>query len=128
MSDANTTTNSEEVTFAELFTQGPEAVKEGELAKGKVLAIDDDYVTVDVGFKSEGMIAAWEFMDEDGTLLVGVGDEVEVLVEDAEDEDGRVVLSKEKAERLKVWDEISQAYEREESVEGTVVALSLIHI
>jgi len=110
------------MSFAELFTKGPESVKEGELAKGKVLAIDDDYVTVDVGFKSEGMIAAWEFMDEDGTLLVGVGDDVEVLVEDAEDEDGRVVLSKEKAERLKVWDEISQAYEREESVEGTIVA------
>ena len=122
MSEPNTTTASEEMSFAELFTKGPESVKEGELAKGKVLAIDDDYVTVDVGFKSEGMIAAWEFMDEDGTLLVGVGDDVEVLVEDAEDEDGRVVLSKEKAERLKVWDEISQAYEREESVEGTIVA------
>ncbi|MDE0885154.1 MAG: 30S ribosomal protein S1 [Myxococcota bacterium] len=110
------------MSFAELFTKGPESVKEGELAKGKVLAIDDDYVTVDVGFKSEGMIAAWEFMDEDGSMLVGVGDDVEVLVEDAEDEDGRVVLSKEKAERLKVWDEISQAYEREESVEGMIVA------
>ena len=122
MSEPNTTTASEEMSFAELFTKGPESVKEGELAKGKVLAIDDDYVTVDVGFKSEGMIAAWEFMDEDGSMLVGVGDDVEVLVEDAEDEDGRVVLSKEKAERLKVWDEISQAYEREESVEGMIVA------
>ena len=122
MSETNTTTASEEMSFAELFTKGPEAVKEGELAKGKVLAIDDDHVTVDVGFKSEGMIASWEFMDEDGTMLIAVGDEVEVLVEDAEDDDGRVVLSKEKAERLKVWDDISQAYEREESVEGTIVA------
>jgi small subunit ribosomal protein S1 len=122
MSETNTTTASEEMSFAELFTQGPESVKEGELARGKVLAMDDDYVTVDVGFKSEGMIAAWEFMEEDGTMTIAVGDEVEVLVEDAEDEDGRVVLSKEKAERLKVWDEISQAYEREESVEGTIVA------
>lgn len=122
MSEPIDTITTEEASFAELFTKGPEAVKEGELAKGKVLAIDDDYVTVDVGFKSEGMIASWEFMDEDGTMLVAVGDSVEVLVEDAEDEDGRVVLSKEKAERLKVWDEISQAYEREESVEGTIVA------
>ena len=122
MSELDSTTASAETSFAELFTKGPEAVKEGELAKGKVLAMDDDYVTVDVGFKSEGMIAAWEFMDEDGTMLVAVGDEVEVLVEDAEDEDGRVVLSKEKAERLKVWDEISKAYEAEESVEGTIVA------
>ncbi len=122
MSETNTTTASEEMSFAELFTKGPESVKEGELARGKVLAMDDDYVTVDVGFKSEGMIPAWEFMEEDGTMTIAVGDEVEVLVEDAEDEDGRVVLSKEKAERLKVWDEISQAYEREESVEGTIVA------
>jgi small subunit ribosomal protein S1 len=122
MSETNTTIASEETSFAELFTKGPESVKEGELARGKVLAMDDDYVTVDVGFKSEGMIAAWEFMEEDGTMTIAVGDEVEVLVEDAEDEDGRVVLSKEKAERLKVWDEISQAYEREESVEGTIVA------
>jgi small subunit ribosomal protein S1 len=122
MSETNTTTASEEMSFAELFTKGPESVKEGELARGKVLAMDDDYVTVDVGFKSEGMIPAWEFMEEDGTMTITVGDEVEVLVEDAEDEDGRVVLSKEKAERLKVWDEISQAYEREDSVEGTIVA------
>ncbi len=122
MSETNTTTASEEMSFAELFTKGPESVKEGELARGKVLAMDDDYVTVDVGFKSEGMIPAWEFMEEDGTMTIAVGDDVEVLVEDAEDEDGRVVLSKEKAERLKVWDEISQAYEREESVEGTIVA------
>jgi small subunit ribosomal protein S1 len=122
MSEPTDTTALEEASFAELFTKGPQAVKEGELAKGKVLAIDEDYVTVDVGFKSEGMIASWEFMEEDGTMPIVVGDEVEVLVENAEDDDGRVVLSKEKAERLKVWDEISQAYEREESVEGTVVA------
>ena len=122
MSETSSTMSSEEVSFAELFTQGPQTVKEGEVALGTVIAIDDDFVTVDVGFKSEGMIPLWEFMDDDGTLQVGVGDRVEVLIEDAEDEDGRVVLSKEKAERLKVWDEISQAYEQEEAVEGTIVA------
>jgi small subunit ribosomal protein S1 len=75
-----------------------------------------------VGFKSEGMVPAWEFMDEDGTMLIAVGDIVEVLVEDSEDEEGRIVLSKEKAERLKVWDEISNAYEGDEPVEGTIIA------
>ena len=108
--------------FAELFNKAPEEIKEGEIARGKVLAIDADFVTVDVGFKSEGMVAAWEFMDEDGTMQVKVGDTVEVLIEDAEDQDGRVVLSKEKAERLKVWDEISQAYENDQPVEGTIIA------
>ena len=113
---------SAETSFAELFTSTPQTIKEGEIARGKVLAIDDDYVTVDVGFKSEGQVQAWEFMDDDGTIQVAVGDTVEVLVEDAEDMDGRVVLSKEKAERLKVWDEISNAYESDQPVEGTIIA------
>jgi small subunit ribosomal protein S1 len=109
-------------TFAELFGASERTFKEGEIAKGKVLSIDNDYVQVDIGFKSEGMIAAWEFMTEDGEITISVGDTVEVLVEEVENEEGQLVLSKEKAERLKVWDEISNAYENEEPVEGTIVA------
>ena len=81
--------------FAELFEQSLKQVKEGELVRGTVLSVDMDNVQLDIGFKSEGMIPTWEFMDEDGTLLVKVGDIVDVLVEDAEDEDGHIVLSKE---------------------------------
>jgi small subunit ribosomal protein S1 len=108
--------------FAELFGTVDRSFKEGEIAKGKVLSIDDDYIQIDIGFKSEGMIATWEFMSEDGEIIVSVGDTVEVLVEEVENEDGQLVLSKEKAERLKVWDEISNAYEAEQAVEGTIVA------
>ncbi|HEB91596.1 MAG TPA: 30S ribosomal protein S1 [Deltaproteobacteria bacterium] len=108
--------------FADLFGSSDRSFKEGEIARGKVLSIDNDFVQIDIGFKSEGMIAAWEFMTEDGEITVSVGDEVEVLVEEVENEDGQLVLSKEKAERLKVWDEISRAYENEEPVEGTIVA------
>ena len=118
----NAENTSGETSFAELFDKGPNAVKEGELAKGTILSIDDDYVQVDIGFKSEGLVQAWEFMNEDGTMTVKVGDTVDVLVEDVEDEDGRIVLSKEKAERLKIWDQISQAYENDEPVEGTMIA------
>ncbi len=118
----STETNTNEPSFAELFSQGPNAPKEGEVAQGKVLSIDNDYIQVDIGFKSEGLVAAWEFMEEDGTITVKVGDTVDVLVEDAEDEDGRIVLSKEKAERLKVWDQISQAYDDDRAVEGTIIA------
>ena len=121
MNESNTPASAEP-SFAELFNSETHAIKEGEIAKGKVIAIDSDFVTVDVGFKSEGMVQTWEFMDDDGTLQIKVGDTVEVLVEDAEDEFGRVVLSKEKAERLKVWDEISNAYESDQAVEGTIVA------
>lgn len=115
-------TNTTIESFADIFDQGPNAVKEGELARGTILSIDDDYVQVDIGFKSEGLVQAWEFMNEDGSMTVKVGDKVDVLVEDVEDDDGRIVLSKEKAERLKIWDQISQAYENDEAVEGTMIA------
>jgi small subunit ribosomal protein S1 len=108
--------------FAELFEQSLKQVKEGELVRGTVLSVDMDNVQLDIGFKSEGMIPTWEFMDEDGTLLVKVGDIVDVLVEDAEDEDGHIVLSKEKADRLKIWDDISNAFEADEAVEGVIVS------
>ncbi|MGB0622069.1 MAG: 30S ribosomal protein S1 [Myxococcota bacterium] len=108
--------------FAELFGQAEKSIKEGEIAVGKVLSIDNDYIQIDIGFKSEGMIAAWEFMTEEGEIQVAVGDDVEVLVEEVENEDGQLVLSKEKAERLKVWDEISDAYDNENPVEGTIIA------
>ena len=121
MTETSDATTSGE-TFADLFSQGPKAVKEGELAEGTVLSIDDDNVLIDIGFKSEGLVAAWEFMNEAGVMMVKVGDAVDVLVESVENDDGRIVLSKEKAERLKIWDEISNAYENDQSVEGTIIA------
>ncbi len=120
MSDAATPGDGQ--SFADLFLQRVRNLKEGEVVRGTVLAIDNDHIQIDIGFKSEGMVPAWEFMDDDGTLLVRVGDEVDVLLEESEDEDGRIVLSKEKADRLKVWDDISRAYQAEEAVEGVVVA------
>jgi small subunit ribosomal protein S1 len=108
--------------FAELFEKSVSSIKEGEVVRGKVLSVDEDHVQIDVGFKSEGLVPTWEFMDDDGTLLIKPGDDVDVLIEEAEDSAGRIVLSKEKADRLLVWDEISRAYKADEAVEGTVVA------
>jgi len=116
------TSNSTGESFAELFETTSEALKEGEVVTGTVLSIDDDNVQIDIGFKSEGLIPTWEFMDDDGTLDIKVGDKIDVLLEEAEDANGRIVLSKEKADRLKVWDDISKAYKAEEPVEGVVVA------
>ena len=115
-------TETNEASFAELFGQQTTTFKEGAVVQGTVLSIDEEQVQVDVGGKSEGLVASWEFMNDDGTMLIKVGDRVDVLVEEAEGEDGRVVLSKEKAERLKVWDEISGAYERDEACEGTIIS------
>jgi small subunit ribosomal protein S1 len=120
MSDVSTTAGGE--TFAALFEESIRSVKEGEVVRGKVLSIDEDHIQIDIGFKSEGLVQAWEFMDEDGTILISVGDEVDVLLEESEDESGRIVLSKEKADRLKVWDDISKAYKADEPVEGTVIS------
>jgi len=108
--------------FAELFEQSVKKLREGEVVKGKILSIDDDHVQVDVGFKSEGFIDTWEFMDESGKMLIEVGDSVDVLIEETEDDEGRIVLSKEKADRLKIWDDISGAYEADQPVEGKVLS------
>ena len=108
--------------FADLFEKSVRTIKEGEVVQGTVLSIDNEHVHVDVGFKSEGLIPLWELMSDDGRVLVKPGDKVDVLIEETEDPDGRIVLSKEKADRLKVWDEISRAYEADEPVEGVIVA------
>ena len=111
-----------EESFAELFNATAKTIKEGEVVRGIVLSIDSENVHVDVGFKSEGLIPLWELMDDNGKVLVKPGDRVDVLVEETEDLDGRIALSKEKADRLKIWDEISRAYEADEPVEGQIVA------
>ncbi|MDH3521683.1 MAG: 30S ribosomal protein S1 [Myxococcales bacterium] len=120
MSDTATETTGEG--FAALFENSIKSLKEGEVVRGKVLSIDDEHVQIDIGFKSEGLVPAWEFMADDGTVLVKVGDEVDVLLEESEGEDGRIILSKEKADRLKIWDEISRAYKADEAVEGVVIS------
>lgn len=112
-----------ELSFEELLEQefARDEVKEGEIITAFVLSVNKDFVLVDVGYKSEGLIPANEFPMINGEPQVKVGDKVEVLVETRENESGHMVLSKEKADRLKVWDEISAACERDEVVEGTIV-------
>ncbi len=116
------TSNSSGETFAELFEATSTALKEGEVVMGTILSIDEDNVQIDIGFKSEGLIPTWEFMEDDGSLHIKVGDRVDVLLEEAEDANGRISLSKEKADRLKIWDDISRAFKAEEPVEGVVIA------
>jgi small subunit ribosomal protein S1 len=108
--------------FAELFEKTSRTIKEGEVVQGTVLGIDGEHVHVDVGFKSEGLIPLWELLADDGRVLVKPGDKVDVLIEETEDADGRITLSKEKADRLKIWDDISRAFEADEAVEGIIVA------
>ncbi len=95
---------------------------EGEVFMGKVVAMNDEFVTVDIGYKQEGLVLAREFRNYDGTMKVKVGDEIQVYLEKLESQMGNLVLSKDKAEILKAWDKISEACEKGEPVEGTVIA------
>ena len=97
-------------------------IKEGEIANGTVVHVGKDFVVVDIGYKSEGQIPVSEFPTLNGAPQVKAGDKVDVLVESRENDSGLIVLSKEKADKLKVWDDISAACERDEVVEGTIVA------
>jgi small subunit ribosomal protein S1 len=94
---------------------------EGEVVRGVVLRVSESEVIVDVGYKSEGMIALEEFRDENGQIAVKPGDSVDVLIEKTEDRDGYVVLSKEKAEKMKVWDDVERAYQERRVVVGRVI-------
>ena len=94
---------------------------EGAVVTGRIISVDKDHVLVDIGYKSEGQIRSQEFMDEDGNLNANVGDPVDVMVEWWDDEEERVVLSKEKAAKVKVWEEIKKAYDEERTVEGVII-------
>ena len=110
--------------FAELYEQSltTSDVREGEVVDGVVVSIGPDYVTVDIGYKCEGLVPIEEFKKTDGTVSVQVGDALSVFLERIESDTGFMQLSKDKAEIIKAWDEISQACENDQLVEGTIIA------
>jgi small subunit ribosomal protein S1 len=95
---------------------------EGEVVTGRIISVDKDYVLVDIGYKSEGQIKIQEFQDEDGNLIANEGDLVDVMVEWWDDEEERVVLSKEKATKVKVWEDIKKSYDEDQVVKGVIVS------
>ncbi len=103
-----------------LYEESFKRFAEGEVVKGRIISVDKDHVLVDIGYKSEGQIRIHEFRDETGTIKAEIGDEVEVMVEWWDDEEERVVLSKEKAASVKVWEEIKRVYDADETIDGTI--------
>ncbi len=115
-----TKTNSE---FEKLLSEtSAGSFTEGEVYKGKVINVTDDFVMVDIGYKQEGLVFAKEFRNYDGSLKVKEGDTIEVYLEKLESHMGNLVLSKDKAEILQAWDKISEACEKGDPVQGTVIA------
>src|SRR5687768_8048105 len=99
----------------EMYDETLSSIEEGEIVKARVLRVTDTAVILDVGFKSEGSISRDEFRDPDS---LQPGEEVEVFLENLEDAEGVVVLSKKKADFLRVWEKIKQAYEENDKVPG----------
>ena len=105
------------------YEKSLQGFQEEEIVSGKITEITDDFVTVDIGFKSDCLIASNEFQNNEGVLEVEIGDEVEVYVEALEaDEDGVTYLSKIKAEKVRTWEKIGEIYEDEGIVKGAIVA------
>ena len=116
--DPDDETSSSMGQWLQMYEDSLKDLEEGEIVRGRVLKIDDKEVTVDVGFKSEGVIPVEEFPDLEG---VKVGDEIEVFLEKTENQDGLVVLSKQRADFVKVWDRVKTAADNGELVEGKLV-------
>lgn len=108
--------------FRELYERSLKSIQEGELVSGEIVMIGKEYVLVDIGYKSEGQIRIAEFIDAAGNITAKVGDKIDVLLEKREDEDGRIILSKEKAAKIKIWDEIKRIYEQDGTIRGEIVS------
>jgi len=104
--------------LANLYTESFRDVKQGELVKGKLVRIQDDNVIIDVGFKSEGTIPRSEFGED---AVLEVGQEVEVVLESVEDQEGNLVLSKSRADFLRIWEKVLRAHETGEIIDGKII-------
>ncbi len=105
----------------DMYEESFKRFAEGEVVTGRIISVDKDYVLVDIGYKSEGQIKIQEFQDEDGNLIAKDGDLVDVMVEWWDDEEERVVLSKEKAAKVKVWEAIKKSFDEDQTVKGVIV-------
>ena len=108
--------------FAELFEESLKTIemKPGAIVSGLVVDIDSDWVTVHAGLKSEGVIPASQFLNEQGELSIAIGDEVQVALDAVEDGFGETRLSREKAKRMEAWGELEKAFEAEDIVKGVI--------
>ncbi|MEM7354541.1 MAG: 30S ribosomal protein S1 [Acidobacteriota bacterium] len=104
-----------------LYDESMRHLEEGEIVTGHVVEVTSGEVVVDVGYKSEGLIPIGEFADSSGEVNIKVGDEVEVLLEKTEDLEGHVLLSKIKAERMRIWQDIETSYKDGLIINGRVI-------
>jgi small subunit ribosomal protein S1 len=104
-----------------IYDQTFKDIAEGEIVRGRVVEVTTDAVLIDIGYKSEGTVPLKEFATPQGEVAVQVGTVVDVYLESKEDSEGLIVLSREKAEKIKIWEQISRVYEQGGAVQGTIV-------
>ncbi len=107
--------------LAALYEETFRNLQEGTITEGRVVALTKDKVVVDIGYKSEGMIPGDQFSSEE-LHNIKVGDRLQVYIEECEDADGNLVLSKEKADKMKIWEELEKLHKEEKSIEGKIVS------
>jgi len=108
--------------FQSLYETSLRNIQEGEVVKGTIVHVGPENVMVDVGYKSEGEIPLEEFKNEDGSITIKEGDVIDVLLEVREDDEGVIILSKDKADKIKIWEEIAHAYETDGVIQGKIIA------
>ncbi len=107
--------------LAALYEETFRNLEEGTITEGRVVALTKDKVVVDIGYKSEGMIPSDQFSPDDLQALK-VGDSIQVYIEECEDADGNLVLSKEKADKMKIWEELEKLFNEEKSIDGKIIS------
>ncbi|HEY6085318.1 MAG TPA: 30S ribosomal protein S1 [Nitrospira sp.] len=107
--------------LAALYEETFKNLEEGTITEGRVVAMTKDKVVVDIGYKSEGMIPSDQFA-ADELQHIKIGDRLQVYIEECEDADGNLILSKEKADKMKIWEELEKLYKEEKSIDGKVVS------
>ena len=118
---SNKKEDSVEISIEEMYERSLRQIQEGELITGEIIKIDEEYVLVDIGYKSEGVIPIEEFKNSNGDITAKVGDKVDVVLERKEDDEGLVILSMEKAKKIKVWDHIRDIYNDDGTIQGKVI-------
>lgn len=112
--------NEEGESFADLFEESLKGLKAGEVVLGTIVEINNDMVVVDIGYKSEGIVSASEFMDNHGNLEIKQGDSVDVFIVKSEDKEGKPILSRQRAKGMETWKEVESAAEDGTVFEGKI--------
>ena len=121
MEDTGSFKGSFESEFERYVSQALDTLKPGKIVSGTVVGMNREVVTIDIGFKSDGVVPVSQFQDLDGKLTVKLGDKVDVCILSLENETGQVVLSKERADQMKVWQRVEEIFETNGVIDGRVV-------